>query len=98
VLDALEIEQEAHAYLQLGKADHIENAIKFLRARLSAPECVCGEPKEKSDSKQTMQLALDALVKWQKICLAKNRSAKELTIPTKAIFALNAALAQGEPK
>jgi hypothetical protein len=44
VLDALEIEQEAHAYLQLGKADHIENAIKFLRARLSAPECVCGEP------------------------------------------------------
>ena len=62
------------------------------------PECVCGEPKEKSDSKQTMQLALDALVKWQKICLAKNRSAKELTTPTKAIFALNAALAQGEPK
>jgi hypothetical protein len=45
-----------------------------------------------------MQLALDALVKWQKICLAKNRSAKELTTPTKAIFALNAALAQGEPK
>jgi hypothetical protein len=55
-------------------------------------------PKEKSDSKQTLQLALDALVKWQKICLAKSRSANELTIPTKAIFALTAALAQGEPK
>jgi hypothetical protein len=55
-------------------------------------------PKEKSDSKQTLQLALDALVKWQGICLAKSRSANELTIPTKAIFALNAALAQGEPK
>ena len=38
VLDALEIEQEAHVYLQLGKADHIENAIEVLRARLSAPE------------------------------------------------------------
>ena len=55
-------------------------------------------PKEKSDSKQTLQLALDALVKWQGICLAKSRSANELTIPTKAIFALTAALAQGDPK
>jgi hypothetical protein len=55
-------------------------------------------PKEKSDSKQTLQMALDALVKWQGICLAKSRSAKELTIPTKAIFALTAALSQGEPK
>jgi hypothetical protein len=38
--------------------------------------------------KETMQLALDALVKWQRICLAKNRGAKELTIPTNAIFTL----------
>jgi len=44
--------------------------------------------------KELMQLALDALVKWQRICLAKNRGAKELTIPTKAIFALTAALSQ----
>lgn len=48
--------------------------------------------------RETMQLALDALMKWQKICLAKSRSANELTIPTKAIFALSAALAQDEPK
>ncbi len=38
VLDALKIEQEAHAYLQLGKAYHIENAIETLRARLAQPE------------------------------------------------------------
>jgi hypothetical protein len=33
-LEALEIEQGAHAYLQLGKADHIENAITALREAL----------------------------------------------------------------
>ena len=48
--------------------------------------------------KEAMQMALEALVKWQGICLAKSRAANELTIPTKAIFALTAALAQGEPK
>lgn len=48
--------------------------------------------------KETMQLALDALVKWQRICLVKSRAANELTIPTKAIFALSAALSQDEPK
>jgi hypothetical protein len=48
--------------------------------------------------KETMQMALDALVKWQGICLAKSRAANELTIPTRAIFALTVALSQGEPK
>ena len=48
--------------------------------------------------KEAMQLALDALVKWQRICLAKSRAANELTIPTRAIFALTAALSQDEPK
>jgi len=38
--------------------------------------------------KEAMQVALDALTRWQGICLDKNRSAKELTIPTKAIQAL----------
>ncbi len=37
-LDALEIEQGAHAYLQLGRAEHIEEAITALRSRLEQPE------------------------------------------------------------
>lgn len=37
-LEALEIEQGAHAYLQLGKAEHIEEAITALRERLAQPE------------------------------------------------------------
>jgi len=37
-LEALEIEQGAHAYLQLGKADHIEQAIAALRAAIEAAE------------------------------------------------------------
>ena len=45
-----------------------------------------------------MQLALDALMKWQRIWLAKSRAANELTIPTRAIFALTAALSQHELK
>jgi hypothetical protein len=43
-----------------------------------------------------MQTALDALTRWQQICVAKNRSAKELTIATKAINALNEALNSGD--
>jgi hypothetical protein len=65
VLDALEIEQEAHAYLQLGKADHIENAIKFLRARLSAPECVCGEPNTAGVHRQDGPCYQQPERKWQ---------------------------------
>jgi hypothetical protein len=34
-LEALEIEQGAHAYLQLSKAEHIEEAITALRAALA---------------------------------------------------------------
>lgn len=37
-LEALEIEQGAHAYMQLGKAEHIEEAITALRERLAQPE------------------------------------------------------------
>ncbi len=40
-LEALEIEQGVYAYLQLGKADHIEQAITTLRAAIKAAE----EPK-----------------------------------------------------
>ena len=46
-------------------------------------------------SKEVMQIALDALTRWQQICIAKNRSAKELVIATKAINALNAELNSG---
>jgi hypothetical protein len=37
-LEALETEQGAHAYLQLGKADHIEEAIDGLRTAIEAAE------------------------------------------------------------
>ena len=40
------------------------------------------------EARQAAQEALNALMRWQEICLAKNRSTKELTIPTKAIHAL----------
>lgn len=43
-------------------------------------------------SKEVMQTALDALTRWQQICIANNRSARELTIATKAINSLNEAL------
>lgn len=58
----------------------------------------CGKKQSEMTDKEAMQLALDALMKWQRICLAKSRAANELTIPTKAIFALTAALSQDEPK
>lgn len=44
----------------------------------------------KPEARQAMQEALTALTKWQGICLQKSRSARELTISTKAIFALTA--------
>jgi hypothetical protein len=37
-LEALEIEQGAHAYLQLGKADHIEAAITAIKQARSAQQ------------------------------------------------------------
>ena len=37
-LEALEVEQGAHAYLQLGKADHIEDAITTLRTAIAEAE------------------------------------------------------------
>jgi len=37
-LEALEIEQGAHAYLQLGKADHIEQSIAALRTAIEQAE------------------------------------------------------------
>ena len=37
-LEALEIEQGAHAYLQLGKAEHIEKAITALRTAIAKAE------------------------------------------------------------
>jgi hypothetical protein len=37
-LEALEIEQGAHAYLQLGKADHIEEAITALCTAIEQAE------------------------------------------------------------
>jgi hypothetical protein len=46
------------------------------------------EPEISPMARQTIQEAFNALTKWQTICLQKNRSVKELTIPTKAIFAL----------
>lgn len=39
-------------------------------------------------ARQATQEAFKALIRWQEICLANNRSTKELTIPTKAIHAL----------
>lgn len=46
------------------------------------------EPELSPKARQAVQEAFNALVKWQTICLQKNRSAKELTIPTKAIRVL----------
>jgi hypothetical protein len=48
--------------------------------------------------KEVMQVALDALTRWQDICISKQRSAKELTIPTKAILTLMVALNKNPTK
>ena len=46
------------------------------------------EPQLSPKARAAVREAYSALVKWQTICLQKNRSAKELTIPTNAIFTL----------
>lgn len=61
------------------------DAAEALRARLELPE---QEPELPLKARHAAQEALNALMRWQEICLAKNRSTKELTIPTKAIHAL----------
>ncbi len=65
--------------------------IETLRARLAQPEPERKqviEPQLSPKARAAVQEAYNALVKWQTICLQKNRSAKELTIPTNAIFTL----------
>lgn len=49
---------------------------------------VWGEQQLPLKARHAAQEALNALMRWQEICLAKNRSTKELTISTKAIHAL----------
>lgn len=49
---------------------------------------VWGEQQLPLKARHAAQEALNALMRWQEICLAKNRSTKELTIPTKAIHVL----------
>ena len=51
---------------------------------------IMSEPQLSPMARQAIQDAFGALTKWQTICLQKNRAAKELTIPTKAIFSLMA--------
>jgi hypothetical protein len=69
----------------------IDDAMEVLEARLAQPESEQKqmiEPQLSPKARAAVREAYSALVKWQTICLQKNRSAKELTIPTNAIFTL----------
>ncbi len=77
-LEALEIEQGAHAYLQLGKADHIENAITALRealveqpAKQDIPDLIAG----------TLGVSRGTAYDLMREALAQERSSDEQPAP-----------------
>jgi hypothetical protein len=90
VLECMETAIKAGDWVVDGACDP-DFILYMLRARLAQPEPERKqviEPQLSPKARAAVREAYSALVKWQTICLQKNRSAKELTIPTNAIFTL----------